>query len=191
MRVAFFNELDTYAEIKGLNTAQIIEGIGLDPRIGNHYNNPSFGYGGYCLPKDTKQLKANYKGVPQNIIGAIVEANRTRKDFVADRIMSLARDRVTGNEDYIIGIYRLTMKANSDNFRKSAIQGIMKRIENANKTIVIYEPTLNVSEFYGHEVVKNLEEFKEKCTVIVANRMETELRGVEDKVYTRDLYMRD
>lgn len=191
MRVAFFNELDTYAEIKGLNTAQIIKGISLDPRIGSHYNNPSFGYGGYCLPKDTKQLKINYTGVPQNIIGAIVEANRTRKDFVAERIMQMAEERVSDGEDYVIGIYRLTMKANSDNFRKSSIQGVMKRIEKANKKIVIYEPTLNVDEFYGHKVMKDLAVFKEMCTVIVANRMEAELKGIEDKVYTRDLYQRD
>lgn len=190
MRVAFFNELDTYAEIKGLDAAQIIEGIGLDPRIGNHYNNPSFGYGGYCLPKDTKQLKANYEGVPQNIIGAIVEANRTRKNFVADRIMEIAREK-SGSDDYVIGIYRLTMKANSDNFRKSSIQGVMKRIENAGKKIVIFEPTLEGEEFYGHEVVKDFEEFKEKCTVVVANRMEPELKGIEEKIYTRDVYMRD
>lgn len=191
MRVAFFNELDTYAEIKGLKTSQIIEGIGLDPRIGNHYNNPSFGYGGYCLPKDTKQLKANYKGVPQNMIGAIVEANRTRKDFIADRIMAFARERAEGREDYVVGIYRLTMKANSDNFRKSAVQGIMKRIEDAGKKIVIYEPTLQTEEFYGHEVLNDFEKFKKECTVIVANRMEPELKAVEDQVYTRDLYMRD
>lgn len=191
MRVAFFNELDTYAEMKGLNSAQIIEGIGLDPRIGSHYNNPSFGYGGYCLPKDTKQLKANYKDVPQNIMGAIVEANRTRKNFVANRIMELAKEKNGGNEDYVVGIYRLTMKANSDNFRKSSIQGVMKRIENENKKIVIFEPTLEAEEFYGHEVIKDFEEFKEKCTIIVTNRMETELKGVEEKVYTRDLYMRD
>lgn len=191
MRVAFFNELDTYAEIKGLNAAQIIEGIGLDPRIGSHYNNPSFGYGGYCLPKDTKQLKANYAGVPQNIIEAIVEANRTRKDFVADRIMELAKEKSNGSEDYVIGIYRLTMKANSDNFRKSAIQGVMKRLENANKKVVIFEPTLNVDEFYGHEVIKDFDVFKETCTIIVANRMEADLKDVEDKVYTRDLYQRD
>lgn len=191
MRVAFFNELDTYAEMKGLNAGQIIDGIGFDPRIGNHYNNPSFGYGGYCLPKDTKQLKANFKGVPQNIMGAIVEANRTRKDFVADRIMSLAKEKNNGNEDYVIGIYRLTMKANSDNFRKSSIQGVMKRIENKNKKIIIFEPTLAENELFGHEVVKDFEEFKEKATVIVANRMEAELKGLEDKVYTRDLYQRD
>lgn len=190
MRVAFFNELDTYAEMKGLNASQIIEGIGLDPRIGSHYNNPSFGYGGYCLPKDTKQLKANYVGVPQNIIGAIVEANRTRKDFVAERIMTLAEEKA-GSEEPVIGIYRLTMKANSDNFRKSSIQGVMKRIENAGKKLVIYEPTLKEEEFFGHEVIKDFEKFKEKCTVIVANRMEQELKGIEDKVYTRDLYMRD
>lgn len=191
MRVAFFNELDTYAEIKGLNAGQIIEGLGLDPRIGNHYNNPSFGYGGYCLPKDTKQLKANYAGVPQNIIEAVVEANRTRKDFVADRIMELAKEKANDSEDYIIGIYRLAMKANSDNFRKSSIQGVMKRLENANKKIVIFEPSLDVDEFYGHEVIKDFEAFKKICTIIVANRMETDLKTVENKVYTRDLYQRD
>ena len=191
MRVAFFNELDTYAEIKGLNTAQIIDGICLDPRIGNHYNNPSFGYGGYCLPKDTKQLKVNFTGVPQNMIGAIVEANRTRKDFVAERIMQMAEARVKDGEEYIIGVYRLTMKANSDNFRKSSIQGVMKRIEKVDKKIVIYEPTLDVDELYGHEVIKDFNIFKEMCTVIVANRMEAELKGIEEKVYTRDLYQRD
>lgn len=191
MRVAFFNELDTYAEVKGLNTGQIIDGIGFDPRIGNHYNNPSFGYGGYCLPKDTKQLKANFKGVPQNIMGAIVEANRTRKDFIAERIMNMAKVKNNGKEDYIIGIYRLTMKANSDNFRKSSIQGVMKRIENQNKKIIIFEPTLAENELFGHEVVKEFEEFKARATVIVANRMEAELKGLEDKVYTRDLYQRD
>lgn len=191
MRVAFFNELDTYAEIKGLNAAQIIDGISLDPRIGNHYNNPSFGYGGYCLPKDTKQLKVNFTGVPQNIIGAIVEANRTRKDFIAERIMQMAAERVGEGEEYIIGVYRLTMKANSDNFRKSSIQGVMKRLEKANKKVMIYEPTLEVDELFGHEVVKDFEVFKKMCTVIVANRMEAELKGVEEKVYTRDLYQRD
>lgn len=191
MRVAFFNELDTYAEIKGLNTAQIIDGISLDPRVGTHYNNPSFGYGGYCLPKDTKQLKVNFTGVPQNMIGAIVEANRTRKDFIAERIMQMAESRVNAGEDYVIGVYRLTMKKNSDNFRKSSIQGVMKRLENANKKIVIYEPTLDVDEFYGHQVINDLTVFKEMCTVIVANRMEAELKGIEEKVYTRDLYQRD
>jgi UDPglucose 6-dehydrogenase len=191
MRVAFFNELDTYAEIKGLNSAQIIEGIGLDPRIGKHYNNPSFGYGGYCLPKDTKQLKANYKDVPQNIMGAIVEANRTRKDFIAHRIMELAREKNNGNEDYVVGIYRLTMKTNSDNFRKSSIQGVMKRIEAAGKKIIIYEPTLDADVFYGHEVIRDFDTFAKKSTIIVTNRMEAELKDVEEKVYTRDLYRRD
>ncbi|SDB34515.1 nucleotide sugar dehydrogenase [Eubacterium oxidoreducens] len=191
MRVAYFNELDTYAEMKGLDASQIIAGISLDPRIGNHYNNPSFGYGGYCLPKDTKQLKANFTGVPQNIMSAIVEANRTRKEYVADRIMELAKKNNGGNEDYVIGVYRLTMKANSDNFRKSSIQGVMKRIEHKNKTIIIYEPTLKEAELFGHEVVRDFEEFKKRSHIIVANRYEEALESVKDKLYTRDIYCRD
>lgn len=190
MRVAFFNELDTYAELKGLDTAQIIHGMGLDPRIGLHYNNPSFGYGGYCLPKDTKQLKANYKNVPQNIVEAIVEANHTRKDFVAEQVMKMANE-LQGNDDYVIGVYRLTMKANSDNFRKSAILGVMKRFEAANKKVVIYEPTLQQDTLYHHKVIRDLDEFKKMSTVIVANRLEEELHDVQAKVYTRDLFSRD
>ncbi|MEE1306251.1 MAG: nucleotide sugar dehydrogenase [Agathobacter sp.] len=191
MRVAYFNELDTYAEVKNLNAAQIIQGIGLDPRIGTHYNNPSFGYGGYCLPKDTKQLRANYKNVPQNLIDAIVESNRTRKNFVADQIIDQARETSDGKDDFIVGIYRLTMKANSDNFRKSSIQGVMKRLENKGITIVIYEPTLDEAEFFGHKVIKDLDEFKKMSAVIVVNRMEDAIEDVADKVYTRDIFARD
>lgn len=190
MRVAFFNELDTYAEMKGLKADQIIRGMGLDPRIGLHYNNPSFGYGGYCLPKDTKQLRANYKDVPENIVDAIVEANRTRKTHIADQVMKKARE-LKGSEDYVIGVYRLTMKANSDNFRKSAILGVMKRFEAQNREVIIYEPTLKEDSLYGHKVINSLEEFKEKATVIVANRFEEELQDVKEKVYTRDLFARD
>lgn len=190
MRVAFFNELDTYAEVKGLNTAQIIHGVGLDPRIGLHYNNPSFGYGGYCLPKDTKQLRANYKNVPENIVDAIVEANRTRKDYIAEQIMKRAEE-LQGDDDYVIGVYRLTMKANSDNFRKSAILGVMKRFEAANRKVVIYEPTLELDSLYGHKVIRNLDEFKKISTIIVTNRFEADLADVQSKVYTRDLYSRD
>lgn len=190
MRVAFFNELDTYAEMKGLNSAQIIRGMGLDPRIGMHYNNPSFGYGGYCLPKDTKQLRANYKDVPENIMGAVVEANRTRKTFIAEQVMKMA-EKLKGDDEYVIGVYRLTMKANSDNFRKSAILGVMKRFEAQNKTVIIYEPTLKEESLYGHEIVRELEEFKRRSTVIVANRFEDALEDVRDKVYTRDLFARD
>lgn len=190
MRVAFFNELDTYAEIKGLNSAQIITGMGLDPRIGSHYNNPSFGYGGYCLPKDTKQLKANYKDVPENMVSAIVEANRTRKTYIADSVMNLAHD-IKGDDDYVIGVYRLTMKANSDNFRKSAILGVMKRFEKLDKNVVIYEPTLKEDELYGHKVIRDLDEFKKVSTVIVANRLEDELKDIKEKVYTRDIFSRD
>lgn len=190
MRVAFFNELDTYAEMKGLKADQIIRGMGLDPRIGLHYNNPSFGYGGYCLPKDTKQLRANYKDVPENIVDAIVEANRTRKTHIADQVMKKARE-LKGSEDYVIGVYRLTMKANSDNFRKSAILGVMKRFEAQNREVIIYEPTLKEDSLYGHKVIHSLEEFKEKATVIVANRFEEELQDVKEKVYTRDLFARD
>lgn len=190
MRVAFFNELDTYAEIKGLNTQEIIRGMGLDPRIGLHYNNPSFGYGGYCLPKDTKQLKANYKNVPENIVDAIIESNRTRKDHIANQVMQKAQE-IKGDVDYVIGVYRLTMKANSDNFRKSAILGVMKRFEALNKEVIIYEPALKEDILYGHKVVRDLDEFKEKATVIVANRLEEDLQDVTDKIYTRDIFIRD